>query len=349
MVTAILSDFETRDFEQLVLCHDPEAGLRSVIAVHDTTLGPSLGGVRMRAYPTQADAIRDAMNLAQAMTYKSALAGLNLGGGKSVINAPATSPNRTALLTRHAQYIASLGGRYIPGADMGTTARDMDLLAQWVPKVSSRRDPSRFTALGVLRSIEAAQTWAGESRSLAGQRVAVQGLGKVGLHLVELLRAEGAEVLAADVDPDRVTRAQRAYGATAVPVEDILGADVDIVCPCAAGGVVTEPVVDALKARMVIPAANNALASESLADFLAARGIVHVPDFVANAGGVISCEAEVRGNDDELDAKIDAIGDTTTAILREASERGLDVVTVANELAIRRLESRRRQRPHFSR
>jgi leucine dehydrogenase len=347
MATAIVSDFETRDFEELVLCRDSDSGLRSVIAIHNTTLGPALGGVRMQAYPSQDDAIRDAMNLAQAMTYKSALAGLNLGGGKSVINAPATSAHRTALLARHAQFIASLGGRYIPGADMGTNANDMSLLAQWLTKVSSRRDPSRFTARGVLRSIEAAVAWTGEARALVGQRVAVQGLGKVGFHLVELLRTAGAEVFVADIDVDRVTRAQRAHGAVPVPVEDILFTDVDIVCPCAAGGAVTEQVIDTLKARMVIPAANNTLANDPIASLLAARGIVYVPDFVANAGGVISCEAEVYGNDEELDAKIDTIAHTTTAILQEAAERSLDVVTVAHEIALRRLETCRRQRPYF--
>ena len=155
----VLHDLRMRDFEQLVVCRDPGTGLESVIAIHDTTLGPALGGVRMRRYDDPEAAVRDAMNLAQAMTYKSAVAGLELGGGKSVINAPADAAARNDLLAAHGRFIGSLGGRYIPGADMGTGAADMELLARYVPRVSSRRDPSRFTARGVLRALDAALAW----------------------------------------------------------------------------------------------------------------------------------------------------------------------------------------------
>ncbi|MFI5959390.1 Glu/Leu/Phe/Val dehydrogenase dimerization domain-containing protein [Cryptosporangium sp. NPDC051539] len=339
----MLHDFLARDFEQLVVCRDPGTGLESVIAVHDTTLGPALGGVRMRRYDDPEAAVRDAMNLAQAMTYKSAVAGLDLGGGKSVINAPADSASRDELLAAHGRFIGSLGGRYIPGADMGTGAADMDLLARYVPRVSSRRDPSRFTARGVLRALDAAVAWSG----VGSRRVAVQGLGKVGTHLVELLRARGTEVVVTDLDPARVRRAIDAYGVEAVPVDEILSTDADVVCPCAAGGVLTEAAIDRLKARVVIPGANNVLAADADADLLVARGIVFVPDFVANAGGVIACEAEVKGTDEGINAKIDAIGTTTTAILEEASRRGTDVVTVATMLAERRLRERRSQRPYW--
>ncbi|EXG80635.1 Glu/Leu/Phe/Val dehydrogenase dimerization domain-containing protein [Cryptosporangium arvum] len=331
---SFLRDLRDRDFEQLVVCRDPATGLESVIAIHDTTLGPALGGVRMRSYADPEDAVRDAMNLAQAMTYKSAVAGLELGGGKSVINAPADSPRRDDLLAAHARFIASLGGRYIPGADMGTGAADMDLIARYVPRVSSRRDPSRFTARGVLRALDAAASWAG----VPVRRVAVQGLGKVGSHLVELLRARGVDVVVADVDASRVR------GLDAVGVDEILAADVDVVCPCAAGGVLTEAVIDRLKARVVVPGANNALAADADAAMLAARGIVFVPDFVANAGGVIACEAEVKGTDDAIEAKIDAIGATTESILERASRHGTDPLTEARSLAARRLST---HRPYF--
>lgn len=345
----IEADVADRDIEQLVLCRDPAAGLRSVIAIHDTTLGPALGGVRMRRYDSHDAAIRDAIDLAEAMTYKAALAGLALGGGKSVIDADPRAPGRTAMLTAHARYIGALGGRYIPGVDMGTTVEDLDLMARHVPVVSSqRRDPSRYTALGVLRSIEAALDWAGgPTAGLDGRRVAVQGLGHVGRHLVEMLRAAGAEVLVADLDDKRVATVRDRFGAVPVAVDAILGADVDVLCPCAAGGVITEPVVDGLKARMVIAAANNVLADDRIATALAARGIVYVPDFVANAGGLIACEAEVRGTDDGLDARVDAIGDTARAVLGRATETGTDVVTVAVGLARDRLAARRHARPHF--
>ncbi|MFG1921822.1 Glu/Leu/Phe/Val dehydrogenase [Cryptosporangium sp. NPDC048952] len=335
----VLQDLQSRDFEQLVVCRDPATGLESVIAIHDTTLGPALGGVRMRSYASTEDAVRDAMSLAQSMTYKSAVAGLELGGGKSVINAPADAADREALLAAHGRFIASLGGRYIPGADMGTGAADMELLARSVPRVSSRRDPSRFTARGVLRALDAAVEWG----NLTVRRVAVQGLGKVGSHLVELLLARGVQVVVADVDPERARR----YGVDVVPADDILSTDADVVCPCAAGGVLTEAAIDRLKARLVVPGANNVLAHDADAGMLAARGIVFVPDFVANAGGVIACEAEVKGTDDGIDAKIEAIGDTTVSILEEAAQRGTDVVTVATLLADRRLAKCRHQRPYF--
>lgn len=337
---------EQRDFEQLVLCRDPGAGLRSVIAVHDTTLGPSLGGVRMRSYPSHEAAVRDAMNLAEAMTYKSALAGLALGGGKSVINAEPTPANKARLLPAHARYIAALGGRYIPGVDMGTTPEDMALIGRWAPVVSRRSDPSASTARGVVSAMRAALAWLGTDR-LDRVRVAVQGLGNVGRHVARMLHAEGAALVVTDIATDRARAAAAELGAEAVEVSDLLRADVDVICPCAAGGVITEAVVDQLKARLVVGAANNLLAAPELAGALAARGIAHVPDFVANAGGVMECEAEVRDDFSTLTARVDAIGETTTTILRRAAHSGTDVVNVAVELARAKLAASRADRPAF--
>ncbi|BBG00987.1 MULTISPECIES: Glu/Leu/Phe/Val dehydrogenase dimerization domain-containing protein [Pseudonocardia] len=345
-----LTTFDADDFEQLTVVRDPESGIRSAVAIHDTTMGPSLGGVRMRAYPSLDDAVRDAMALARAMTYKSALAGLELGGGKSVIDAEPTPANKAAFLPVYARHVASLGGRYVPGADMGTDASDMEVLAKDVPVVSSRRDPSPFTARGVLRAIGATLERAGHD-GLAGRRVAVQGLGKVGSSLAGMLRAAGAEVLVADVDDDRVRAARDTAGAVAVPVGEILAADVDVLCPCAAGGVLTPVVLDALRARAIVPGANNPLADPALAVTLAGRGVDYVPDFVANAGGVIVCEAEVLGGgpglDDEIAGKIRAIGATAVRILDDADRRGTDTVTVAHELARARLAARAAARPAF--
>jgi leucine dehydrogenase len=336
-----------RDFEQVVLCRDPGAGLESVIAIHDTTLGPSLGGIRMRAYPDQHAAVADALDLAQAMTYKAALAGLELGGGKSVINADPAASNRRELLAAHARYINSLGGRYIPAVDMGTTLSDLELVGRYVPRVSSRRrDPSFFTAKGVVAAIRAAVR-ASEGTSLGAARVAVQGLGHVGRLVVSLLREEGALVLVSDLDAQRVAAVVAEFGVTAVPVEDILLADVDVVCPCAAGGAITEPVLDRLKARYVIGAANNVLADVGLADQLVERSIVHVPDFVANAGGLIACEAEIRGDDTGLADRVEHIGITTSEILQRARLERRDSVAVAIGLARSRIAQRRRQRPYF--
>jgi leucine dehydrogenase len=337
-----------RDFEQVVLCRDPGTGLESVIAIHDTTLGPALGGIRMRAYSDPDAAVADALDLAEAMTYKAALAGLELGGGKSVVNAAPTARNRRELLIAHARYIASLDGRYIPAVDMGTTVADLGLVGRYLPKVSSRRrDPSYSTAKGVVAAIRAAVRFT-EGISLAGVRVAVQGLGHVGRLIVPLLREEGALVFVSDLAADRVAGVVEEFGVTAVPVQDILLTDVDVVCPCAAGGVINEPVLDRLKARYVIGAANNVLADAALADQLVDRSIVHVPDFVANAGGLIACEAEIRGDDVDLMERIEHIGVTSGEILQRARLERRDTVAVAVQLARARLEGRRQQRPYFT-
>lgn len=339
------------DFEQVILCRDPGAGLRSVIAVHNTTLGPSLGGIRMRPYATDDDALADALDLAEAMTYKAALAGLDLGGGKSVINAdPATlsPPARSRVIAAHARYIGALGGRYIPSVDMGTTVEDLDIIAGHVAVVASRhRDPSWFTAAGVVRSIEAALHWSGEDE-IRGTRVAVQGLGHVGRWVVALLTAQGAELLVADVDDARVGEVQRQTAATPVPVDEVLLADVDVVCPCGPGGVVTEAIAERLKARVLIGAANNLFFREDLATTVVERGIVHVPDFVANAGGLLAAAADIDGDDDGLAMGVEGIARTSVEILDASTASGRDPVTVAKEIARQRLALRRASRPYFA-
>ena len=340
---SLTTDLAERDFEQLVLCRDPGVGLRSVIAVHDTTLGPALGGIRMRRYPNHDAAIADAMNLAQAMTSKAALAGLPLGGGKSVIDADPTGPDKAALVAAHGRYIATLSGRYIPGVDMGMTVADLDLVARTGARVSSqRRDPSWYTARGVVRSILATAGWAG----MPVGRVAVQGLGNVGRHVVDLLIRAGASVVVADLDDARVAAAVAAGTATA-PASEILTADVDVLCPCAAGGVVDESLLDRLKARIVVGAANNVLAADGVAGALSELGVVHVPDFVANAGGLMACEAELRGTDDGLLEKVDAIADTALTVLRRAAGSHRGTVAEAVDMAHERLTTHRATRPTF--
>lgn len=348
MTTMSLPDIAAaRDFEQVVLCRDPNTGLESVIAIHDTTLGPSLGGIRMRAYPERGAAVADALNLAEAMTYKAALAGLRLGGGKSVINAHPNVVNRRDLLIAHARYINTLGGRYIPAVDMGTSIDDLGLVGELVPRVASQhRDPSYYTAKGVVESIRAAVRVRDERR-LGQLRVAVQGLGHVGRLVVEQLTAEGAEVLVSDIDSHRVESVVSQFGAIALPADYVLVADVDVVCPCAAGGVITEPVLDHFKARYLVGAANNVLAENSLAAQLVERDVVHVPDFVANAGGLIACEAEIRDDDSALLADVTSIADTATAVLQRTHELRTDSVSAAVDLARKKLSERRAQRPNF--
>lgn len=353
MITAptLTEELARRDFEQVVFCRDPEAGLSSVIAIHDTTFGPSLGGIRMRAYPSEADALADALNLAEAMTYKAVLANLPLGGGKSVINADPTSPHRDRMIEAHARYIGALGGRYIPSIDMGTGTDDLELTSRHVAVVASQqRDPSWFTAAGVVRSVEGALAWANE-KGLPGMRVAVQGLGHVGGHLAAMLVDRGAQVVVADIDPGRVAEVVGRTSAEAVAVEEILLADVDVLCPCGPGGVVTEAIADVLKARFLIGAANNMLIDDALAGHLAERAIVHVPDFVANAGGLMAAAAdvtaEVAGDEAGLGARIQAIADTSAEVLERSRTTGQDTINVAKDLARQRLAARRSHRPHF--
>ncbi|GAB91216.1 Glu/Leu/Phe/Val family dehydrogenase [Gordonia rhizosphera] len=341
------TELHDRDFEQVVLCRDPEVGLESVIAVHDTTLGPSLGGVRMRHYPSRAAARADALNLAQAMTYKSALAGVPLGGGKSVINADPRVANRDEVLIAHAKYIAALNGRYIPALDMGTSVRDLELIGRHVPVVAAQRgDPSYYTARGVVRSIEVALE-ACDGRTISGSRVAIQGLGNVGLHVAAMLTGQGAEVLGADIDPARVQRAVDEFGITGVDLADVLSAEVDVLAPCAGGGVVDDQTLPRLRTTALVGAANNVLSAASLARDLRERGIVHVPDFVANAGGLIAVEAELRDDARGLEERVDAIADTAREVLNRSTTAGTDVVSVALSMAKEIVEANRKYRPYF--
>ncbi|MBB5158703.1 Glu/Leu/Phe/Val family dehydrogenase [Saccharopolyspora phatthalungensis] len=334
---SIIRDMAERDFEQLVVCRDRARGLRSVIAVHNTALGPALGGIRIKRYRTDVEAAQDAMNLAEAMTYKAALAGLRLGGGKSVINADPASQKTRDLLIAHAEYINTLGGRYIPAVDSGTTVADLALIADHVPLVSSQqRDPSYFTAIGVFSSMQAAvqQANLGELR---GARVGVQGAGHVGMYLVELLADAGAKVVVADLDADRVRMACEKYGATAEDPAEILAADLDIAAPCGLGGTVDEQAAETMKAPVIVGAANNILADAGVADVLTRRGIVYVPDFIANAGGLMACEAELRCDDDGLEDRVRRIGDTAAQVLREAASTQCDTVSVALRFARERI------------
>lgn len=333
------------EFERILHCSDDPTGLDSVIAIHNTTLGPSLGGIRMRAYPDHEAAVTDAKRLAEAMSYKSALAGLNLGGGKSVINADPGAANRRELLLAHARHIESLGGRYIPAVDMGTTVDDLDLVGTIVSTVSSkRRDPSDFTARGVVAAIRAAVR-STEGSDLDAVRVGIQGLGHVGRQIAVILAANGAKLAVSDIDEARAREVGAEIGATVVAPAELLAAHMDVLCPCATGGVITEELVEQLTVRYVIGAANNILAEPAVAATLHARGIVHVPDFVANAGGLIACAAEVQDDDSTLHESVENIGTTTETLLRTAETLGQDAVTVAVRLAKERIATRRKPAP----
>lgn len=331
---SVVNSLADQDFEQLSI-RRTEGGFASIVAVHDTTLGPALGGVRIRKYASDELAAADAMRLARAMTFKAALAGLPLGGGKSVVNADPFSDKTRDVLEAHGRHIGMFGGRYIPGADMGTGSADLAVIGRYVPRVSSAgRDPSPYTARGVVASIAAVASHLG--RDVEGLRVAVQGAGNVGLGIVEQLTARGATVLVADPDPVRVEKAVESFGAQPSPLSDILHAEVDVVCPAGPGQVVDHAVAKRLSAVAVVGAANNMLAEPTVSAALAARGVVYVPDFVSNSGGLISCEAEVNGVSDFVD-RVDRIGEVVLEILDYARVVGVDSDTAAVSLARRRI------------
>jgi leucine dehydrogenase len=306
--------------EQLVLCRDDQAGLRAVIAIDDTTLGPGLGGVRCVAYPNERAAVVEAQRLAAAMTLKNASAGLPYGGAKSVILAPATGTDRYAMMRRFGDFVARTGGAYLPGVDMGTTVEDLAIAGQSGAEVScSSEDPSPWTALGVAAAIRAAVAHVDAKESLDGVRVLIQGAGHVGAALAHDLAADGAQLVIADVNADRAATVAHQVGGSTVAPSELIGTRCDVFAPCAVAKVISPATVDQLRCRIIVPAANDTLSHELEADLLAQRGITYVPDFIANAGGVIHIHA-LRAEHDEqrLRADIAQLGGRVRDLLDEA-------------------------------
>jgi leucine dehydrogenase len=324
------------EYEQVVHCHDAATGLRAIIALHSTARGPGLGGTRFKAYPSEEDALVDVLRLARGMTCKHAAAGLPFGGGKAVILGDPAEMRTDDLLRAYAGHIDRLGGRYLTAEDVGTTQADMDLIATVTPYVTGTTggsgDPSPATAWGVFHAIGAA---AGD---LAGLQVVVLGVGKVGAALVDHLVDAGAKVSVADVRPEAVRRMVDDHGVEAVEVDEALTADADILAPCALGGVLNETSIPRLRCRIVCGAANNQLATPEDGDRLAAAGIVYVPDYVANSGGVINIAEEVGGYDhDRAWRRVATIGDTVRDLLAEAAAESITPVEAADRLVQRRL------------
>lgn len=339
------------DHEQVTLHRDPGAGYTGIIALHSTVRGPAVGGTRLWSYPDVEAAAADALRLSRGMSCKNALAGLPFGGGKAVILGPApTEPAaRRALMRAHGRAIESVGGRFVTGEDVGTTVADMEMIAAETAHVAGREggvgDPSPFTARGVLVAMEAAASLRWGRADLAGRRVAIQGLGHVGMRLAEMLRARGAELIVADVRAARVAEAVADLGATSAPVDEILAADCDIVAPCALGAVLNEASVSRLRAGVVCGAANNQLADPGTDDLLHARGVMYVPDYVANAGGVISGSVDIAGwSRARMEAALEAIGETVRAVFDRAAEGGIPSGRAADLLAEQRLAARPDQR-----
>lgn len=322
-----------------MLCSDPALGLHAVIAIDDTTLGPGLGGVRFRRYPTEEAGVRECQRLAAAMTRKNAVAELPYGGAKSVIFETGPVADRAELMRRFGAFVARAGGAYLPGVDMGTCVEDLRLMAEGGAEVScSRRDPSPATAAGVHAAIRAAVAHADDGGDLTGVRVLVQGAGHVGAALAQLLVADGAQVLVTDVDAGRAVSLARRVGGTVLDSEVALDAPCDVLAPCAVARVVSPETLDRLRCRIVCGAANDTLADRDCAAALAARDILYVPDFVANAGGVVDIHSLRLGWDEtQLDRALGRIGERVADILAEAAHDVTTPLDVAERRASDRL------------
>lgn len=329
--------------EQVITCRDARVGLRAVIAIDDTSLGPGFGGVRWRTYPSTAAAVAEAQRLARAMTLKHALADLPYGGAKSVIVADGSlpaegSPERTALMVRYGEFVARTAGSYIPGVDMGTTVADMQILREAGSRAfCADVDPGPYTATGVYAAMRAGVRHALGS-DMHGVRVVVQGAGHVGADLARYAARDGAVVAVADIDAERAAAVAEEVGGTVTDAATAPTADCDVFAPCAVARVLDATVVEAMGARVVAGAANDTLDTPFVAELLRRRGITYVPDFIANAGGVIQVHAGEAGwSEDELADRLEQIGDRVTAVLDDALEHGITPVEAALRLAEQRL------------
>ena len=340
--------------EQLLFHHEPEAGYAGIIAVHDTSLGPAMGGTRFWNYDAEEDAVADVLRLSRAMTYKAAMAGLEAGGGKAVIIGDNRRPDREALFRAHGRAVQSLGGRYITAEDVGTSADDMEFVRLETGFVTGLHgksgDPSPMTALGTQRAIRAAATEAYGDGTLDGLRVAVQGLGNVGMRLCELLSKAGARLVVTDIDSARVMRAVDSFSAEAVDQEAIYSVDADVFAPCALGGVIRDETIPLLKVGIVAGAANNQLAEPRHAEALRRRGILYAPDYVGNAGGLISIYGELRGwESSRALQKVRAIFETMKRVFEFSRAKDVDPASAADRMAEECIREAREARINRSR
>jgi leucine dehydrogenase len=343
---AALTELMTaRGHEQVVFVADAPSGLRAIIAVHSTALGPSLGGIRFWRYPSERDAVVDVLRLSEAMSLKAAAAGLHEGGGKAVVlRDDPDAPRSEALLRAMGRAIDELGGRYIAAEDVGATPRDMQVIASETPWVTGidtpggSGDPSPMTAYGVLCSMQSVAEELDGDESLAGKRVVVDGVGHVGSHLARLVAEAGARVAVADVNQERVDALVREIGADPLPVDRALEEPCDILSPCALGGALNEKTIPQLQCRAVCGAANNQLADADDDDALAARGILYAPDFVVNAGGIINLAEEFVGYDrDNARKRTAQIAETVRRVFEAARAEGVPPGRAAEAMARRRI------------
>jgi valine dehydrogenase (NAD+) len=331
----------------VVFCHDAPTGLRAIIAIYSTALGPALGGTRFYPYPSEDAALADVLNLARAMAYKNALAGLDHGGGKAVIIGDPARHKSETLLRAYGRFVQSLNGRYITACDVGTYSEDMDIVARECRHVTGRTelnggagDSSVLTAFGVFQGMRAAAEHAWGTSSLEGRKVGVEGVGKVGHRLVDLLIEAGARVAVCDVNPGAVERVRARHPSVEATADRdrLLASAIDIFSPCALGGSINDDAMTLLNARIICGGANNQLAHPGIDKLLADRGIVYAPDYMVNSGGVIQVADELGGfSFERAQARAAQIFDTTKRILAMADEEDVPAAVAADRLAERRM------------
>jgi len=345
---SIFDEMADLGHEQLVFCRNDEVGLRAIIGVHSTALGPALGGCRLYNYASDEDAIRDVLRLSRGMTYKAAVAGLDLGGGKSVIIGDPSVIKSEELFRAFGRHIESLRGRYITAEDMNTTVEDMNHIGRetrWVTGGATYQggsgDPSPVTAWGVFHGVRACLEVAFGSPDVSGRTVAIQGVGSVGYHLARFLHEGGAKLLVTDISKRNLSRAVEEFGATVIDGDDFYSAACDVLAPCAIGGVINKATIPLIQAPIIAGAANNQLDDEEVdGRALEDRGIIYAPDYVINAGGLINVYAELKSLPAEK-AMADAasIFDTTKRIINLARAEGITTTAASNRVAEARIDA----------
>ena len=342
----IIEKLTNTDHEQVLIGRDEASGYHGIIAIHSTLLGPAVGGTRFWNYANEDEALTDALRLSHGMTYKNALAGMPLGGGKSIIIGDNKTPNREALLLSHGRFVDTLNGRYITAEDVGTTPADMEIVRRETQYAAGllggSGDPSPFTARGVFRAIQASSKFRWNRDELTGVTIALQGCGSVGYNLAKLLHQAGAKLIVTDVDNNNLSRVVDELSVETVHPNEIFSVPADVFAPCALGGIINDRTIPQLKVQIVAGAANNQLLEERHGAMLRERNILYAPDYVANAGGILNGGRELLGwTAEESLIKVDQIYDTTLRVFENAQAQGITTNEAANRLAEERLRGAR--------
>ena len=348
---SVFNKLEKSGHQKVVYCSDPDTGLRAIIAIHDTTLGPALGGTRMFAYKTETEALNDVLRLSRSMTYKAAITGLNLGGGKAVIIGDSRINKSEAMMRRFGRFIQNLNGSFITAEDVGTNTKDMEYIRMetkyvtGIPEsIGGSGDPSPVTARGVFMGIKASVKELFGNDTLAGKSIVVQGIGHVGENLVGLLRHENAKVYISDINEERLRYVAQKYGAEAISNNNLFDLDIDIYSPCALGATVNTETINRLKCSIIAGSANNQLADEEVhGKMLLEKGILYAPDYLINAGGLINCYSEIAGfNKKKTLQMAENIYEATRRVITKSKEENIPTHLAANKIAEKRIEDIRK-------